>query len=192
MIINPIVFDGSGKGTDIFTLNLKNRIIYLVGEITDDMAASVISQLLQLASEGDEDIRMYINSPGGSVSAGLAIYDTMQLIKPDVATICMGNAASMGAIILSGGKKGKRTILPHSEVMIHQPYSGIQGKASDIIVVSEHIKKTKQLLSEILADNCDKDIKYVMKDIELDYWMDAEEAVTYGIVDNIAELKWNE
>ena len=185
MIINPIVYDEKGKGNDIFSSNLESRIIHLVGEINDAMAASVVAQLLHLAAIGDEDIYLYINSPGGSVSAGLAIYDTMRHIKPDVHTICVGVAASMGAIILSGGEKGKRGILTHSEVMIHQPSSGVSGQASDIMLVADHIKKTRENLNGILADNCGKALDKVTHDTERDYWMNASEALDYGIVDYV-------
>ena len=185
MVINPVVYDEKGKGNDIFSSNLENRIIHIVGEINDTMAASVVAQLLHLAAEGQEDISVYINSPGGSVSAGMAIYDTMQFIAPDVQTICVGMAASMGAVILSGGTKGKRMILPHSEVMIHQPSSGVAGQATDIIVVADHIRKTRETLNKVLAENCDKPLEEVTWDTERDYWMDAAEALDYGIVDKI-------
>ena len=186
MVINPVIYDAKGKGTDIFSSNLENRIIHLVGEVTDEMAASIVAQLLHLASQGDEDIHLYINSPGGSVSAGMAIYDTMQFIKPEVATVCVGKAASMGAVILSGGAKGKRAILPHSEVMIHQPSSGVSGQASEIMIAAEHIKKTKAVLNQLLADNFGKPVEEVTADTERDYWMSAKEALEYGIVDKMA------
>lgn len=186
MVINPVIYDAKGKGTDIFSSNLEDRIIHLVGEVTDEMAASIVAQLLHLASQGDEDIHLYINSPGGSVSAGMAIYDTMQFIKPEVATVCVGKAASMGAVILSGGAKGKRVILPHSEVMIHQPSSGVSGQASEIMIAAEHIKKTKAVLNRILADNCNKQVEEVTADTERDYWMSAKEALEYGIIDKVA------
>ena len=186
MVINPITYDTKGKGTDIFSSNLENRIVHLVGEVTDEMAASVIAQLLQLASLGDEDIHLYINSPGGSVSAGMAIYDTMQFIQPEVETVCVGKAASMGAVILSGGAKGKRVILPHSEVMIHQPSSGVAGQASDMLIAADHIKRTRQVLNEVLANNCGKTVEEVELDTERDNWMSAKEAIEYGIVDRMA------
>lgn len=184
MIINPVVYE-KGKGSDIFSSNLESRIIHLVGEVTDEMAASIVAQLLHLASSGVEDIHLYINSPGGSVSAGMAIYDTMQFIKPDVATVCIGKAASMGAVILSGGAKGKRAILPHSEVMIHQPSSGIAGQATDIMLAADHISKTRTMLNEILSENCGKDLEKVTLDTERDFWMKAGEALDYGIVDKV-------
>ena len=186
MVINPVIYGTNGRGTDIFSSNLEDRIIHLVGEVTDEMAASIVAQLLHLASQGDEDIHLYINSPGGSVSAGMAIYDTMQFIKPEVATVCVGKAASMGAVILSGGAKGKRVILPHSEVMIHQPSSGVSGQASEIMIAAEHIKKTKAVLNQLLADNCNKPVEEVTADTERDYWMSAKEALEYGIVDKMA------
>lgn len=185
MIINPIIFDEKGKGTDIFSMNLEERIIHLTGAVTDEMAASVVAQLLYLASKGTQDIKLYINSPGGSVSAGMAIYDTMQFIEPDVSTVCVGRAASMGAVLLSGGAKGKRVILPHSEVMIHQPSTGVEGQATDIMITAEHIKRTKGGLNELLANNCGKEVELVANDTERDYWMNAKEALQYGIVDKI-------
>lgn len=175
MIINPIIYDERGKGTDIFSNNLSNRIIHLVGPITDEMAASVVAQLLHLASLGSEDIKLYINSPGGSVSAGMAIYDTMQFIDAEVSTVCIGRAASMGAVLLSGGAKDKRIVLPHSEVMIHQPSSGVEGQVTDIVIVAEQIKRTKTVLNELLAANCGKAVEEVLADTERDYWMNAEE-----------------
>lgn len=186
MIINPVVFDeNKRRGSDIFSKNLESRIIHLVGEIDDEMAASVTAQLLQLESEGAEDIYMYINSPGGSVSAGLAIYDTMQYITPDVVTVCNGHAASMGAVILSGGAKGKRCILPHSEVMIHQPSGGMVGQASEILIAADHIRDTRRVLNEILSENCDRDLDEIEKDTDRDYWLKATDAVEYGIVDKV-------
>ena len=185
MVINPIVYDEKGKGNDVFSCNLESRVIHLVGEVTDEMAASVVAQLLHLASVGDEDIQLYINSPGGSVSAGMAIYDTMQYIKPDVATVCLGKAASMGAVILSGGAKGKRMILPHGEVMIHQPSGGVEGQASELLIAAEHIKETKKMLNEVLSSNCNKPYEQVEQDTERDHWMRAAEAVEYGVVDAV-------
>ena len=185
MVINPIVTDERGRSNDIFSKNLENRVIHLVGEVTDEMSASITAQLLHLAAVSDEDIQLYINSPGGSVSAGLAIYDTMQYIKPDVATVCLGRAASMGAVILSGGAKGKRAILPHGEVMIHQPSGGMEGQATELVIAAEHIKDTKQILNEILAKNCGKEFKKIAKDTDRDHWMRADEAVAYGVVDMV-------
>ncbi len=184
MIINPIVYDRN-KGSDIFSSNLESGIIHLVGEINDEMAASVIAQLLYLEGKDIPEIELYINSPGGSVTAGMAIYDTMQHIKKDVATICTGVAASMGAVILSGGEKGKRMMLPHSEVMIHQPSSGVAGQAADIMLVAGHIEKTRAMLNGVLAENCGKEVAEVTKDTDRDYWMNAKEALDYGLVDEI-------
>lgn len=184
MIINPIVYDEK-RGNDIFSKNLEGRIIHLVGEVNDEMAASITAQLLQLDSISHEDIYIYINSPGGSVSAGLAIYDTMQLIKSNVVTVCLGRAASMGAVILSGGAVGKRSILPHGEVMIHQPNGGMEGQASEICIAADHIRKTKEMLNEILAANCHKDVEQIRLDTDRDYWMDANQALAYGIVDKV-------
>lgn len=189
MVINPIVYDEKGKGSDIFSMNLENRIVHIVGEINDTLAASVIAQLLHLESLGDEPISIYINSPGGSVTAGMAIYDTMRYIKPQVYTICVGIAASMGAVLLSGGEKGHRNMLSHSEVMIHQPSGGISGQASDIILVSDHIRKTRETLNKVLAVNCGKELEKVALDTERDYWMNAKEALEYGIVDNILGME---
>lgn len=185
MVINPVVTDEKGRGSDIFSSNLENRIVYMVGEVTDEMSASVVAQLLYLASKGEEDIQLYINSPGGSVTAGMAIYDTMQHISPDVATICMGRAASMGAILLSGGARGKRYVLPHAEVMIHQPSGGMTGQATELEIAAEHIKETKQLLNRILAKNCDQEYEQVVKDTDRDHWMHAREAVAYGVADMV-------
>lgn len=185
MVINPIVYDEKGKGNDIFSSNLENRVVMLNGEINDDMAASIVAQLLHLAAKGEEDIQLYINSPGGVVSAGLAIYDTMQFIKPEVATVCMGCAASMAGVILSGGAKGKRAALSHSEVMIHQPSGGAGGQASDIMIAADHIRRTREVLSQIMSDNCGKKHEQVVADMERDYWMSATEAQNYGIVDMV-------
>ena len=184
MIINPIIYD-NGCSKDIFSKNLQNRIIHMVGTINDEMAASVIAQILQLDSESHDDIYLYINSPGGSVSAGLAILDTMDYVKSDVATVCVGCAASMGAVILSGGAKGKRSILPRSEVMIHQPSGGMEGQASDVLIVADHIKETKKLLNEILAENCNQSIEQIEKDTDRDCWLRADAAIEYGIVDRV-------
>ena len=183
MTINPVVYDEKGKGSDVFSSNLESRVIHLVGTVTDEMAATVVAQLLYLESVSDEDIYLYINSPGGSVSAGMAIYDTMQYIKPDVSTVCLGRAASMGAVILSGGAKGKRMILPHGEVMIHQPSGGMEGQASELLIAAEHIKDTKKMLNEVLSENCNKPYEQVVNDTERDFWMRATEAVEYGVVD---------
>ena len=184
MIINPCVVDGN-MISDVFSKNLKDRVIHLVGPINDEMAATVVAQLLYLAGEGDGDISMYINSPGGAVSAGMAIYDTMQYIKPDVSTICVGIAASMGAVILSGGAKGKRGILKHGEVMIHQPSGGMEGQATDLLITAEHIRQVKNTLNQILTENTGKSLEEVARDTDRDCFMTAEEAVEYGVVDHI-------
>ena len=184
MVINPIVYD-ERKGNDIFSKNLENRVIHLVGEVNDEMAASIVAQLLYLSSISSEDIQLYINSPGGSVTAGMAIYDTMQYIKCDVSTICIGMAASMGAFLLAGGTKGKRMALPNSEIMIHQPSGGAQGQATEIKIVAEQILKTKRKLNEILAANTGKPLEQIEIDTERDNYMSAEEAKAYGLIDNV-------
>ena len=192
MVINPVVVDEKGRGSDIFSSNLENRIVYLVGEVTDEMSASVVAQLLYLASKGEEDIQLYINSPGGSVTAGMAIYDTMQHIRPDVATICMGRAASMGAVILSGGARGKRYVLPHAEVMIHQPSGGMTGQATELEIAAEHIRETKRQLNTILAGNCGKEYDQIVRDTDRDHWMHAKEAVAYGVADMVLDAPENQ
>ncbi len=185
----PMVVEKTGFGErayDIYSRLLKERIIFLTGEINDRMANLVVAQLLFLEAEDKKaDISLYINSPGGSVSAGLAILDTINHIKPDVSTICVGLAASMGAVILSAGAKGKRYILPHSEVMIHQPWGGAQGQASDIEITAKHILKTRDTLNKILAKNTGQKLSTIEKDTDRDFFMDAKEAVKYGIVDKI-------
>lgn len=185
MVINPIVYDERGKGSDVFSSNLESRVIHLVGEVNDEMAATIVAQLLHLDAISNEDISLYINSPGGSVSAGMAIYDTMQYIKSDVVTVCLGRAASMGAVILSGGAKGKRYILPHGEVMIHQPSGGMEGQASELLIAAEHIKQTKQMLNEILSNNCGCTYEKIAADTERDHWMSAKEAMEYGVIDAV-------
>ncbi len=178
------------RSFDIFSRLLKERIIVLCDEVNDQTASLVIAQLLFLDSEDPtKDIQFYINSPGGSVSAGLAIYDTMQLVRADVSTICMGMAASMGAFLLAGGKKGKRYILPNAEVMIHQPSGGSQGMASDIRIQADHILATKKRLNKIMADNTGKSLEEIEHDTDRDNWLTAEEAVAYGLVDEIITKK---
>ena len=189
MVINPTVYEKNGRVSDIFSSNLEKRIINVTGEITDMMATTIVAQLLYLDAQSHDDIYLYINSPGGSVTAGMAIYDTMQYIESDVVTVCLGIAASMGAVLLSGGKKGKRMILEHAEVMIHQPLGGISGQATDIVIAAEHIKKTKAMLNKILSENTGKDIKVIGKDTDRDNYMDATEAVNYGLVDEICIRK---
>ena len=185
MIINPTVRNENGI-QDVFSQNLDKRVIHLVGEINDEMSATIVAQLLHLeAVDGEKDIHLYINSPGGSVSARLAIYDTMQFIRPKVSTVCLGHAASMAAVILSGGAPGNRMMLKNSEVMIHQPYGGMEGQASELLIAAEHIHTTRQVLTDILAQNCKKTSEEVSKDIERDHWMRANEALEYGIIDHI-------
>lgn len=185
----PFVIERSGNGErsyDIFSRLLKDRIIFVDGEINDLNADLVVAQILFLESENPEkDISMYINSPGGSVTAGLAIYDTMQYVKCDIQTICMGQAASMGAILLAGGTKGKRYALPSSRVMIHQPAGGVQGQESDIAVQAKEIMRLKKLSIEYLAEQTNKDFDTIAKDIERDFFMSAQDALEYGIVDHI-------
>ncbi len=185
----PFVIEKSGNGErsyDIFSRLLKDRIIFVDGEINDYNADLVVAQILFLESESPEkDISMYINSPGGSVTAGLAIYDTMQYVKCDIQTICMGQAASMGAILLAGGTKGKRIALPSSRVMIHQPAGGVQGQESDIAVQAKEILRLKKLSIDYLAEKTGHKAEEVAKDIERDYFMSAKEALDYGIIDKI-------
>ena len=189
----PIVVEQTNKGErsyDIYSRLLKDRIIFLGSAIDDDVANLVIAQMLFLeADDPDKDIYLYINSPGGSVSAGLAIYDTMQYIRCEVSTICIGLAASMGAFLLAAGAKGKRKSLPNSEIMIHQPMGGMQGQASDIKIHAEQILRTRQKLNEILAERTGKSVEQVSLDTERDFFMTAEEALSYGIVDEIVPPK---
>ncbi len=191
MALVPYVIEQTGRGErsyDIYSRLLKERIIFLGEEVNDVTSSLIVSQMLFLESEDPgKDIHLYINSPGGSVTAGMAIYDTMQYIKCDVSTICMGMAASMGAFLLAGGAKGKRLILPNAEVMIHQPSGGAQGQATEIQITAEHILKTKKKLNEILAQNTGKPLEIVEADTERDYWMSAEEALEYGLVDRVIE-----
>ena len=192
MNLVPMIVDKELDGErsyDIFSRLLKNRIILLSGEINDNVSSSIVAQLLYLDSINNEDISLYINSPGGSVSSGLAIYDTMNFIKSDVSTICVGMAASMGALLLSSGKKGKRMALPNSEVMIHQPLGGAEGQATEIKIVAEHILKTKERLNKIFSKNTGKNIKTVEKDTERDHYMSALEALEYGLIDKIVVSK---
>ena len=174
------------RGYDIFSRILEDRVIMLCDEVNKDTAQIVIAELLYLASvDPDKDITLYINSPGGSVSDGLAIYDTMNFIKPDVSTVCIGHAASMGAFLLSGGAKGKRFILPNAEVMIHQPLGGMQGQATDMKIAMDHMEKIKNKLTKYLAQHTGKDFDTIWKDTDRDNWMDADEALAYGLVDKI-------
>ena len=178
------------RAYDIYSRLLKERIVILSEEVNAVTASLITAQLLFLEAEDpDKDIQFYINSPGGSVSDGLMILDTMRLIKPDIQTICMGMAASMGSVLLSAGTKGKRCILPNAEVMIHQPLGGAQGQATEILIAADHIKDTRKRLNQILADNCGKDLETLMKDTDRDHWMTAQEALDYGIVDKILVSK---
>ena len=189
MSLVPYVIEQTSRGErsyDIYSRLLKDRIIFLGEEVTDVSASLIVSQLLFLESEDPgKDINLYINSPGGSVTAGMAIYDTLQYIKCDVSTICMGMAASMGAFLLAGGTKGKRMALPNAEIMIHQPSGGAQGQATDIKIVADHILRTKKKLNEILAANTGQPLEVIEVDTERDNYMSAEEAVKYGLIDSI-------
>ena len=182
MILNPMVSNENGK-TDLFSMNLENRIVLLTGEINAELAASVISQLLYLDGSKEDTISLYINSPGGSVSDGLAIYDTMKALKSPVKTVCVGRAASMAAVLLSAGNKGNRVVLPHSEVMIHQPSGGVGGMAEDILIAASHIKRLREELGKILSENCNKSMEEINEATDRDYWMNAKEAVDFGIAD---------
>ena len=189
MSLVPYVVEQTSRGErsyDIFSRLLNDRIVMLSEEVNDTTASLIVAQLLYLeAQDPDKDIQFYINSPGGSVSAGLAIYDTMQYIKPDVSTICIGMAASMGAFLLSSGAKGKRLSLPNAEIMIHQPSGGSRGQATDIQIQAEQILKIKKKLNGILAENTGKPLETIERDCERDYFMTAEEALAYGLVDKV-------
>ena len=189
----PVVVEQSNRGErayDIWSRLLKDRIIFLGGPIDDTVANLIIAQLLFLESEDPEkDVQMYINSPGGSVTAGLAIYDTMQYIKPDVATICMGSAASMGALLLSSGAKGKRYSLPYSRIMVHQPWGGAQGQATDVEIHAREILRLRELLNEILAENTGQTLAKIQHDTERDHFMSSAQAKEYGIIDSIMVRK---
>ena len=189
MSLVPYVVEQTNRGErsyDIFSRLLNDRIVMLCEEVTDASASLVVAQLLYLEGQDpDKDIQLYINSPGGSVTAGLAIYDTMQYIKCDVSTVCIGMAASMGAFLLSGGKKGKRFALPNAEIMIHQPSGGAQGQATEIQIAAEHILRTKKKLNEILAANTGKPLEVIQQDTERDNFMSAEEAKEYGLIDEV-------
>lgn len=178
---------GNERCYDIYSRLLKERIILLNGEINDDTANSIVAQLLFLDSENNDDISIYINSPGGSITSGMAIYDTMNIIKSDVSTICIGISASMAAFLLSSGKKGKRYILPNAEVMIHQPLGGAQGQATEIKIAAERILKLKDKINKILSKNTNQSLEKIQNDTERDYFLDAEEAKQYGIIDKIIE-----
>ncbi len=185
----PIVIEQTNRGErsyDIYSRLLKDRIVFLDGEVNDHSASIIIAELLFLEAEDpDRDIMLYINSPGGSVTSGFAIYDTMQYIRCDVSTICVGMAASMGAFLLAAGQKGKRKALPNAEIMIHQPSGGAQGQATDVAIVAEQIIKTKAKLNRILAERTGQPLEKIAADVERDHYMDAEEAKAYGLVDEI-------
>ncbi len=193
MALVPTVVEQTSRGErayDIYSRLLNDRIIFLADEVNDTTASLVVAQLLFLeAQDPDKDICLYINSPGGSVSAGLAIYDTMNFIKCDVSTICIGMAASMGAFLLSSGAKGKRLALPNSEIMIHQPLGGMQGQASDIKIHADHILKTKDKLNKILAANTGKSLKEITRDTDRDNFLSAEEALAYGLIDKVVDKR---
>lgn len=193
----PMVVEQTNRGErsyDIYSRLLKDRIIFASGEVNDTMADLIVAQLLFLESEDpNKDIQLYINSPGGSVSAGFAIYDTMNYIKPDVSTICIGMAASMGAFLLASGAKGKRFALPNSDIMIHQPSGGAQGQASDIQINAEKILKIRKKLNEILAERTGQDLEKIERDTDRDYWLSSEEAKKYGLIDKVIEKRvWGE
>ena len=193
MSLVPYVIEQTSKGErsyDIYSRLLKDRIIFLSEEVNDTSASLVVAQLLFLESEDPEkDIHLYINSPGGSVTAGMAIYDTMKYIKCDVSTVCIGMAASMGAFLLAGGAKGKRFALPNAEIMIHQPSGGSQGQATEMLIAAEHILKTRKKLNQILAENCGQPLEVVERDTERDHWMTAQEALEYGLIDQVIESR---
>ena len=193
MALVPYVVEQTNRGErqyDIFSRLLNDRIIVLSDEVNDATASLVVAQMLYLEGQDPEkDINFYINSPGGSVTAGVAIYDTMQYIKCDVSTICMGMAASMGAFLFSSGAKGKRYILPNAEVMIHQPLGGAKGQATEILIAADHIKRTKERLNKILAENTGKSVEEIFEDTERDNWLTAEEAVAYGIADKVIDKR---
>ena len=192
MNLVPVVVEKDINGErsyDIYSRLLKNRIVILTGEINDNTSSSIISQLLYLDSINNDDISLYINSPGGSVSSGMAIYDTMNFIKSDVSTICIGMAASMGAFLLSSGEKGKRYALPNSEIMIHQPLGGVEGQATEIKIVAEHILKLKDKLNKILSENTGQSLDKIELDTDRDFYMGSSDALEYGLIDKIVEKK---
>lgn len=189
----PIVIEQTARGErsfDIFSRLLKERVIFMVGQVEDHMANLIVAQLLFLESENpDKDIHLYINSPGGSVSAGMSIYDTMQFVKPDVSTLCVGQAASMGAFLLAGGAKGKRFSLPHSRFMIHQPLGGYQGQASDIEIHTREILKIRQTLNELLAEHTGQSLETIARDTDRDNFMDPVQAKEYGLIDSVLDKR---
>lgn len=187
----PMVVETTGRSErayDISSRMLKERVIFLVGAIEDHMANLIVAQLLYLESEsGEKDIHLYINSPGGAVSSGLAIYDTMQFVKPDVSTVCIGLAASMGALVLAGGEPGKRHALPHARIMIHQPMGGVQGQASDIDIQAKEILRLRERLNEIMVKHTSQTMRKIKRDTDRDHFMESEDAVKYGIIDSVIE-----
>jgi ATP-dependent Clp protease protease subunit len=189
----PMVIEATGRGErayDIYSRMLKERVVFLVGPVEDHMANLVVAQLLFLESENpDKDIHLYINSPGGAVNAGLAIYDTMQFIKPDVSTVCIGQAASMGAVLLAGGTKGKRFCLPHARMMVHQPLGGFQGQATDIEIHAREILRVRERLNQILVKHSGRTMDQVKDDTDRDFFMDGSEAVNYGLIDAVIEQR---
>ncbi|MHB1586590.1 MAG: ATP-dependent Clp endopeptidase proteolytic subunit ClpP [Acidiferrobacteraceae bacterium] len=189
----PMVIETTGRGErayDIYSRMLKERVVFLVGPVEDHVANVVVAQLLFLESENpDKDIHFYINSPGGAVTAGLAIYDTMQFVKPDVSTVCIGQAASMGALLLAGGAKNKRFCLPHARMMLHQPSGGFQGQASDIDIHAKEILRVRERLNQILVKHTGQPVKKIEQDTERDNFMDGSEAVAYGLVDSVIEKR---
>lgn len=189
----PMVIETTGRGErayDIYSRMLKERVVFLVGPVEDHMANLVVAQLLFLESENpDKDIHLYINSPGGAVNAGLAIYDTMQFIKPDVSTVCIGQAASMGALILTGGAKGKRFALPHSRMMVHQPMGGFQGQATDFDIHAREILRVRERLNQIMVRHTGRTMDQIKDDTDRDYFMDGEEAKGFGLIDSVIEKR---
>jgi len=189
----PMVIETTGRGErayDIYSRMLKERVVFLVGQVEDHMANLIVAQLLFLESENpDKDIHLYINSPGGAVNAGLAIYDTMQFIKPDVSTVCIGQAASMGALILAGGAKGKRFALPHSRMMVHQPMGGFQGQATDFDIHAREILRVRERLNQIMVNHTGRAMDQIKDDTDRDYFMDGEEAKAFGLIDSVIEKR---
>ena len=189
----PKVIESTGRGErayDIYSRMLKERVVFLVGPVEDHMANLVVAQLLFLESENpDKDIHLYINSPGGAVNAGLAIYDTMQFIKPAVSTVCVGQAASMGAILLAGGAKGKRFCLPHARMMVHQPLGGFQGQATDIEIHAREILRVRERLNNIMVKHTGRTLQQIEKDTDRDYFLDGTEAISFGLVDSVIEKR---
>jgi ATP-dependent Clp protease protease subunit len=189
----PMVIETTGRGErayDIYSRMLKERVVFLVGQVEDQMANLIVAQLLFLESENpDKDIHLYINSPGGAVNAGLAIYDTMQFIKPDVSTVCIGQAASMGALILTGGAKGKRFALPHSRMMVHQPMGGFQGQATDFDIHAREILRVRERLNQIMVNHTGRTMDQIKDDTDRDYFMDGEEAKGFGLIDAVIEKR---